>query len=236
MSNAVAIRAITPEAVERALGELRETSSGTGKSVTMDNLARYAVPLEEIAAEDRAVPLLLIVDNVDALPNAAFVAFLNAAATRQQFSDLVDVLSPSQPVPPPATVEQARRNAEARAAFLAEFPTLSSSEVANVAGSRSRNRAALAHGWRKQNRIFAVPVGREQRYPLFQFDSEAGEPKAAVAQVISLLRSAGLGGWQIALWFSGTLARLDDRRPVDVLDIEPERVIEAAGTVQDIPY
>ena len=203
---------------------------------TFIELARsHAVPLDEVPKEDAARPLLLIIDNVELLPGDVLTALLSAGRTRQQFGDLVQVLMPSR-VPPPATVEQARRNAEARVEFLGEFPTLSSGEVADLVGSRSRNRAALAHGWRKQGRVFSVRLGREQRYPVFQFDAHAGAPKANVSKVISLLRAAGLEGWQIALWFTGPLARLGDRRPVDVIDSEPEQVVEAAGAIQDIPF
>jgi hypothetical protein len=233
MSEGLAIKAITQRGVDRALGE---SSADTLNYDAFIELARkQAVPLDEISAEDAAEPVLLIIDNVDRLPGEVIAALLSAAGFRQQFSDLVEVLTPPH-VPPPATVEQARRNAEARVEFLAEFQTLSSSEVADLAGSRSRNRAALAHGWRKQDRVFSVLVGREQRYPLFQLDAHAGEPKPIFTRVISLLRSAGLEGWQIALWFTGPLARLGDRRPVDIIDSEPDQVIEAAGAVQEIPF
>jgi hypothetical protein len=249
MSSGLAIKAITRRGVDRALDELEEAASArpsrrprqTSVVITlnydtfMERALRHAVPLDEVPAEDAAEPVLLIIDNVDQLPVEAVAALLSAASNRQRFSDLVEVLTPPH-VPPPATVEQARRNAEARVEFLGEFPTLSSGEVADLAGSRSRNRAALAHGWRKQDRVFSVSVGREQRYPVFQFDMDVGTPKANVSKVISLLRSAGLEGWQIALWFTGPLARLGDRRPVDVVDTEPDQVVEAAGAVQDIPF
>ena len=138
-------------------------------------------------------------------------------------------------MPSQAVVEQARRNAEARTAFLDEFAALNSAELADLVGSRAANRAALAHGWQKQGRIFAVPVGREQRYPLFQIDLGSGKPKPAVARALEALRAAGLDGWQVALWFAGALARLGDRRPVDLLDAEPERVVAAAAAVDELP-
>lgn len=243
MSSGVAIKAITQQGVDRALDELeaRPARSRKGSVATLnyDTLValvrRHAVPLDEVSTEDAAKPLLVIIEGVDQLAVDVVPALLSAASTRQQFSDLVEVLTPSH-VPPPATVEQARRNAEARVEFLGDFPTLSSSEVADLAGSRSRNRAALAHGWRKQDRVFSISVGREQRYPLFQFDAHTGAPKANVSKVISRLRSAGLEGWQIALWLTGPLARLGDRRPVDLIESEPEQVVEAAGAIQEIPF
>jgi hypothetical protein len=224
------IKGVTPELVDRALEEHRGDAQAF-----LAIVREYALPLDELEAEGVPTPILFVIDNVEDA-SGWFIALLSTANSHQQFSDLIDVLTPSENVPASATVEQARRNAEARSTFLAEFPTLSSSEVADLVGSRSRNRAALAHGWRKQGRIFSIAVGRQQRYPLFQFDMEAGEPKPVIAKVIALLRRAGVEGWQIALWFTGALSRLDDRRPIDVLDVEPERVVDAAGSVQDIPY
>ena len=230
MSTVPLIKGVTPELVNRAL----EEHQGDAQAF-LAIVRRYALPLDELEAEGAPTPILVVIDNIEEA-SGLFAALLSTANSHRQFSDLIDVLTPSDNVPASATVEQARRNAEARSMFLAEFPTLSSGEVADLVGSRSRNRAALAHGWRKQGRVFSIPVGREQRYPLFQFDVAAGEPKPVIAEVVGLLRRAGVDGWQIALWFTGGLSRLGDRRPVDVFDVEPERVIDAAGSVQDIPY
>jgi hypothetical protein len=155
--------------------------------------------------------------------------------SQERFEELIDVLMPVGRVPSQDVVEQARRNAEARARFLDEFAALTSGELADLVGSRAANRAALAHGWQKQGWIFAIPVGREQRYPLFQLDLGSGRPRPAVARVLEELRAAGLDGWQIALWFAGRLARLGDRRPVDLLAAEPDRVVAAAAAVDDLP-
>lgn len=141
---------------------------------------------------------------------------------------------PAQEIVSPAVVEQGRRNAEARAAFLSEFPAVSSAEVADRYGSSAKNRAALAQNWRKQGKVFAVPARKSYRFPLFQFD-EHGEPKPAIGQVLAPLRAAGFEDWQVALWFTGALASLGDRRPVDVIDGDPERVIDAARHVTAIP-
>jgi hypothetical protein len=147
----------------------------------------------------------------------------------RRFADLIERLMPGRlEVPTPAVVLQARRNAEARTALLGEFGALRSAEVAEMAGSRAANRAALANRWRAENRVVAVPVGDELLYPGFQFTPE-GRPHPTVGAALSILRSAAnLSDWQAALWFVGANGWLGGRRPVDVLDDDPGAVEAAA--------
>ncbi|HEX6703065.1 MAG TPA: hypothetical protein VF101_20235, partial [Gaiellaceae bacterium] len=154
---------------------------------------------------------------------------------RDRFALLVTALMPDEPIPSTPVLEQARRNAAARAAFLDEFPTLSSGEVAELYGSAAQNRAALAQGWRKQGRIFAVPTASGLRFPMFQFQSD-GRPKPQVTRILRELERAGVHDWEVALWFASALASLDGMRSVDVLDQEPDRVEAAAAQLSAIPY
>ena len=146
-----------------------------------------------------------------------------------RFADLIERLMPERlRVPAPAVVLQARRNAEARTALLGEFGALRSAEVAELAGSRAANRAALGNRWRAENRVVAVPVGDELLYPGFQFTTE-GRPHPTVGAALRTLRSArGLSDWQAALWFAGANGWLGGRRPVDLLDEDPGAVEDAA--------
>lgn len=152
-----------------------------------------------------------------------------ALAGQRRFEDLIERLMPERvEVPAPAVVLQARRNAEARTALLGEFGALRSAEVAELAGSRAANRAALANRWRAENRVVAVPVGDELLYPGFQFTLE-GRPRPAVGAALAILRSdAGLSDWQAALWFVGANGWLGGRRPVDLLEDDPGAVEAAA--------
>jgi Protein of unknown function (DUF2384) len=147
----------------------------------------------------------------------------------QDLGQLIEAMTPERPdMPTPAAVLQARRNAEARSALLGEFGALRSSEIAELAGSRAANRAALANRWRAEQRLVAVPVGDELLYPGFQFTSE-GKPHPAVGAALQALRSnAEVSDWQAALWFIGPNGWLGGRRPVDLLDAEPDTVADAA--------
>lgn len=146
-----------------------------------------------------------------------------------ELQHLIEALTPEQrDLPTPAVVLQARRNAEARSALLEEFGGLRSADVAELAGSRAANRAALATRWRAEKRLTAVPVGDELLYPGFQFTSE-GKPHPAIGRALEALRSdPRMTDWQASLWFVGPNGWLGGRRPVDLLDAEPDAVAEAA--------
>jgi hypothetical protein len=190
-------------------------ASGSGKSAT------YAL----------VFGLLMEEGGKDAGSLAELVAATAGAwqSQRRDLGNLIDALTPEQQeLPTPAAVLQARRNVEARNALLAEFGALRSSEVAELAGSRAANRAATANRWRAEQRLVAVPAGDELLYPGFQFTSE-GKPHPTVGAALEGLRSnAEVTDWQAALWFVGPNGWLGGRRPVDLLDAEPDAVADAA--------
>lgn len=156
-------------------------------------------------------------------------AVRNLVAHGGSVDRVVEALLPDQfKLPTPAAVLQARRNAEARNALLEEFGALRSQEIADLAESRATNRAAIANRWRTENRVVAVPWRDELLYPGFQFTSE-GRPHPAIKGALELLRSdPHTSDWQAALWFATPTSWLGGRRPVDVLDNDPDAVVEAA--------
>ena len=220
---------LSPEAVELVLqltadsihqaaerhAEIRVAARGNGKTAVLALMVALA------AAEAEGT--------VDAPTMATLSAFRNLVAHGRAVDGLVEALMPEDlAVPTPAAVLQARRNAEARSALLTEFGVLRSQEVADLAESRASNRAALANRWRAENRVVAVPVGDELLYPGFQFGAE-GKPKPAIGPTIDLLRSdPHTTDWQIALWFVTPTSWLGGIRPVDLLDEDPDAVIDAA--------
>ena len=68
-------------------------------------------------------------------------------------------------------------------------------------------------------------------YPAFQFD-EVGRPKAVIGKILDAL-GRGTGAWQTAIWFTTPNSWLDRRKPVDLLEREPDRVIDAAADVSN---
>jgi hypothetical protein len=237
------IKMITEDELTKAVADKsrRRTRRRTGTASLVSDFLELvraeARPVDERLREPSATEtsILLIIDESQAMSVVdLFAALTRTVEDRRRFGELVDVLTPTEDVTSSPVLEQARRNAAARQSFLSEFPSLSSGEVAELYGSTAKNRAALAQNWRKQGRVFGVPTPSGQRFPLFQFTAD-GQPKPAIAEVLSALSAGGLDGWQLALWFTGSLASLGDRRPVDVLDEDPVSVIEAARRVGEVP-
>ncbi|MGH3002912.1 MAG: hypothetical protein ACRDM1_09690 [Gaiellaceae bacterium] len=149
------------------------------------------------------------------------------ARQRLTLERLLDALTPEERPPSPAAVLQVRRNAEARKRLLEEFGALTSTEVAELAGSTAANRSATANRWRQEHRIFGVRHHDVVYYPGFQFGSD-GRPLPVLRDVLDVLSAHGLTDWEIALWFTTSARSLGDRRPVDLLAADPGAVVEAA--------
>jgi hypothetical protein len=147
------------------------------------------------------------------------------------FDALIEAMLPI--VPKLGTAAQAVRNAAARREFLADFPTLVSTEVAKAAGSDAKNAAALATRWRKEHRVFAVSWGGELRYPAFQFD-DAGKPLPAVKAVIDAF-GVQISPWQLAIWFATPSPHLPrEDRPIRFLS-DPDQLVAAARAERELP-
>jgi hypothetical protein len=155
------------------------------------------------------------------------LVYLGSPPAAEGIEDLTRAMTPDVPVPAPAVVLQARRNAEARTALLNDFGGLTAAQVAELSGSEARNRSALAGRWRREGRLLAVDHHGRTYYPGFQFDPD-GQPRPVVAEVLEHLGGPSMTPWQQALWFTTANGWLDGRRPVDVLDDDPEAIVDAA--------
>jgi hypothetical protein len=186
---------------------------------------RDVEPWDLLRSEDR--PAQLEIAEASRLVLACTQIIESLVRQGRDTERLIEAMLPDSPVPTPPAVLQARRNAAAREALIAEFGLLSSSDIAIRAGSRAKNKAALANRWKQERRIFSVPLQGSVFYPAFQFDDE-GQPCAAVAGVLRAL-GVKLSDWSLALWFTGRYGSLGDRRPVDLLATEPDRVAAAAA-------
>lgn len=145
---------------------------------------------------------------------------------RAKMARAIEALTPDLEVSSAAAVLQARRNAEARSALAREFGLRTSAQVAELAGSQARNRAALANRWTKEGRVFPVTHAGARLWPGFQFDAE-GQPLPVVAEILTAFGERA-GGWEAALWFMAASGWLEGRRPVDLLREDPEAVVTAA--------
>ena len=149
-----------------------------------------------------------------------------------EMGKLIDAVMPAFFDRPSSTViDQARRNAEVRTKFIASCEMLDAEQVHQLFGSSARNRAALAARWRADGKLFAVEHQGRLLYPGFQFNQQ-GRPKPIIGKVLAALGSA-VGPWQTAIWFTTGNAWLDGRKPVDLLDSESKRVLDAASDIAE---
>jgi hypothetical protein len=220
---------LTPEAVERVLQLTAENIEQATESHAEIHLTRGTGKTAVLLALMSALAAAEHEGTVDAPMLATLTAFRNLLAHGRAPDRIIDALMPeSVMVPTPAAVLQARRNAQARSAFLEEFGALRSHEVADLAESRASNRAALANRWRTEGRVLAVPVRDQLLYPGFQFTAE-GKPRSAIQPVVHWLRSdPHTTDWQTALWFASPSGWLGGGRPVDLLDEDADAVLDAA--------
>ena len=142
-------------------------------------------------------------------------------------AQLLEVLAPdlASAVISEERLQQLRLQAEVREAFRRSIELLTSAMVGELGGSAARNASALASRWKSEGRIFAVPNGRADLFPAFQFDAH-GQPRPAVAEVIRHL--ARSSEWGRALWWNAPSGWLGGRRPRELLDDDPAAVVEAA--------
>ena len=112
--------------------------------------------------------------------------------------------------------------------LIQEFGALTGDQIGEE-HSQAQNRHALAARWRKEGRIFGVPYRGQTLYPAFQFDALSGEVKPSTREVIARLPRDHMSDWECALWWTAANGWLAGRRPVDVLDDDPEAVVAAAG-------
>ena len=220
---------VEPEAVERVLEAVSESIEGAAEQRTQIRAATGSGKTNLLAVLELALAVAEQEGQPDAATAATLTTLRSLFAHAGRSERLIEALMPDAiDVPTPAAVLQARRNAEARTALLEEFGALRSHQVADLAGSRASNRAALANRWRAEQRVVAVPVGDELLYPGFQFSPE-GRPHPVVGEALAALRSdPHTSDWQAALWFLSPTGWVGGRRPVDLLDEDPDAVVEAA--------
>ena len=125
----------------------------------------------------------------------------------------------------------------ARRALLDRVDSLTSEELAKRRDSFTSNASQLAADLRAKHDIFGVRIGKEWRYPAFQFEKR-GEPKAVLRDILQAL-GEDARGWDTLQWFlspheSLTSRQVSDRdqmntgRPIDLLNVDPDSVLMAA--------
>lgn len=171
-------------------------------------------------AEDRMIAAS-IRDVVRLVPE--MVAARKAEISENRIATLVDLLLGDDPRAEAMRAIEAD-NARARARFVRTVPTLTSKDLAAMAGHSAANTSVTGSRWKQQGKVFSVPWRGGELYPAFQFLD--GRPHPTVKAILSELPKT-MSGWQTAFWFTSTNSWLDGRTPAESLD-DGAAVAEAA--------
>jgi hypothetical protein len=157
----------------------------------------------------------------------------SASRQHERAERLVQMLMPDS-IPQPVELLQARRSAAMRRDMLARYGYYSAEELADLNGSKARNRYALAARWMREGRIFGVPLGARSVFPAFQFDAD-GSPYPIVAQALTALPRERMSPWSVALWWYASSAWLPAQaRPAELIGgPEQERIVQAAQRLSE---
>lgn len=148
---------------------------------------------------------------------------------RELSEDRINAILDSLVALDPRAAAEARidlRNAEKRKEFLDEFAVIDSAKVHEISGNTGSNPSQTAAVWRKANRILGLPVGQRTVYPAFQF-GEGGRPYPLMKRVLDALPD-DMTPWQTAFWLVSPSSALDGGLPIDAIQRDDARVVDAA--------
>jgi hypothetical protein len=112
-----------------------------------------------------------------------------------------------------------------RQAFIQNIRCLTAQEVAKEGGHDAKNTSATASRWISDRKIFSVTYGGRRLYPDFQF--RHGQPRPVIARVLEAL-PADPTGWDYAYFFATANSYMEQKRPMDELDSDPEKIVRLA--------
>ncbi|MET1077619.1 MAG: hypothetical protein ABWY06_06325 [Pseudomonas sp.] len=191
----------------------------------------------ELRAEKAEHAVVITVDHASRETLAALGKSLDAAArlitdtmlkTQQAtIEQIIMLLVPKVPIRP-AVFKEAQMLAHAKKAVLESGDWLSAGDVANLAGFTSKNPSSQPNKWKQEGRIFALRHNGSDYFPIYALDPETGyRPRPAMADVLNVF-DGRKDGWGLAYWLASVNSYLGGKRPQDLLDDAPARVVAAA--------
>lgn len=191
---------------------------------------KVAVEAAEALEEPEFRVLETLVELAHATPKSLAVRKELSAGLRRQLERLwmsapeVDPLAPAdRPLGPSEAASGALwSDAEARlnrARLLADC--ISSREAGELT---NRSRQAIEKQ-RREGNVLALPVGRELRYPQWQFDVDS--PRGVVTGLDQVLRNLHLSPFGAARWLTTPKSELEEKTPIELLRRRrTERVVD----------
>ncbi|MFN3314162.1 MAG: hypothetical protein ACK46Q_11940 [Hyphomonas sp.] len=179
--------------------------------------------LEVKMAEDRALILRIAKLALEAAPDA------RRAISEDWINRMTALLVQGERAPVDLDIDQ--DNARMRADYLKTVPAYTAAQVREFqTGDLPVNPSDPAARWKRESRIFAIPEGRLDLFPAFQFAD--GAPRPEIRAILKALPE-DMTDWQRAFWFASVNGWLDGRSPQDSLD-NVAAVVSAAGRLREL--
>ncbi len=123
---------------------------------------------------------------------------------------------------------QARMTLDAKSRILQSGDFLCAGEIAKLAGGSEKNAPPQPNIWKRNSTIFTIEHKGADYFPLYALDPDKNyRPYKAVAEILRIFGD-NKSEWGVAFWFASLNSFLDDRRPQDLLALDPNLVITAA--------
>lgn len=123
---------------------------------------------------------------------------------------------------------QARMTLDAKSRILQSGDFLCAGEIAKLTRDSDKIASAEPTNWKRSGTIFAIEHKEVEYFPLYALDPDKNyRPYKAVAEILRIFGD-NKSGWGVAFWFASLNSFLDDRRPQDLLALDPNLVIAAA--------
>ncbi|AZD55516.1 hypothetical protein C4K19_3731 [Pseudomonas chlororaphis subsp. aurantiaca] len=134
---------------------------------------------------------------------------------------------PKRPIPS-TLLRKAKMLAKAKTEILQSNDWVTASEISDLAQFKSNNPGSQPNKWKLAGKIFALRHEAIDYFPIYGLDPAQGyRPFSGLKPIVSTLSSMK-DGWGMAFWFASPNSYLGGKRPKDVLQANPEGVLDAA--------
>lgn len=213
-----------PAARAARAGKTRPRSRSTGTPLVL----RVQVGGRQVAGEQEAGELAKALETFIPL-------FVSTRTQRkaEQVAELAQLLGGNVAIRP-LDERVARGFAKAKQAILEGTSWLTAAEVAQLSGGSVAERPEKrVYAWRDRGKLFSLRLDDgTERFPLYAFD-QGGQPHEALQAI--LVHLGPINAWRIAAWFNGGSRALGGRAPRELLESDPQAVLQAASHYRDYP-
>lgn len=175
------------------------------------------VPVPAEVARDREAMEAFKTVVPQMLRDVVFLRRAKSADTRRRAVELL--LDGAKPRP--LDMDRARLEVAAFRSVFEGAQWLTAQQVAELAGTT----AATVNRWKQERKLFAIRQEGVDYYPRYSLGADF-KPLPVIAEVMKVLK--GHQGEILAVWFEGTSSFLAGKRPRELVQVDPARVLAAA--------